>query len=313
MKEIIYDIIIIGGGPAGLTAGLYASRARLNVFLLETLDPSGQAVVADRIENYPGFPEGTNGFELIEKFKKQAQQFGLEIIMCKATGIEKSRDWWKVIAEDKEYSSLAVIVATGAKPKELGVSGEKEFLGKGVSYCATCDGVLFRDKDIVVVGGGDTAIEEALFLTRFARKLTLIHRRNRLRATKILQERILANKKIEIMWDSIATEVSGKDKVEGVKIKNLKTQEESSVQCEGIFIFVGLTPNTGFLNSLVELDKNGYIVTTPNMETSQKGIFACGDCTKKLLRQVITAAGDGATAAFSCQQYVEELKGLAYK
>lgn len=313
MKDVIYDVIIIGGGPAGLTAGLYTSRAGLKTFLLETYVPSGQAVVTDRIENYPGFPEGINGFELIDRFKRQAQQFGLEIEMSKVSEIRKAKEGWNVATEGKEYTTLAVIIATGAKPKELGIPGEKELLGKGVSYCATCDGALFKDKDIVVIGGGDTAIEEALFLTKFAKKLTIIHRRNRLRAAKVLQERVLASEKIEIIWDSTATEILGDERAGGIKVKNIKTQEKSTIQCDGIFIFVGLVPNTGFLRKLVKLDKDGYIVANPNMETSKKGIFACGDCTKKLLRQVVTACGDGATAAFSSQQYVEELKGIAYK
>lgn len=308
-----YDVIIIGGGPAGLTSAIYTSRARLKTLLIETYDPAGQAAITDWIENYPGFPEGINGFQLIENFKNQAKQFGTEIIMDKVTKLEKHENGWKITAGSKKYTCLGIIIATGAKPKELGIPGEKEYRGKGVSYCATCDGALFKDKDITVVGGGDTAIKEAFFLTKFAKKLYIVHRRDRLRATKIDQEKVLNNEKIEIVWSSTATAIQGNTKVDGVKVKNVKTNEEKIINCDGIFVFIGFIPNTEFLKGLIKLDKDGYIIANPFMETSKKGLYACGDCTQKLLRQVITACGDGATAAFSCQQYIEELKGIAYK
>ncbi len=312
-----YDLIIIGGGPAGLTAAIYASRARLKTLLLESFSVPGQTVITDCIENYPGFSDGVNGFELIEKFKKQAQRFGTEFNVgdvkeIKAHKAQGSKGW-KVIVEDKAYASLSLIIASGARPKKLDVPGENKLQGRGVSYCATCDGALYKDKNIVVVGGGDTAVEEALFLTKFAAKVTLIHRRSRLRATKILQERASANKKLEFLWDSVVTEIVGEDKVKAVKVGNLKTKKESDFSCDGVFLFVGYDPNTGFLKGLVKLDKNEYILADDDMNTSKKGIFTCGDCRQKSLRQVITACGDGATAAFSAQQYVEELKGTAYK
>jgi len=313
MQNFVYDTIIIGGGPAGLAAGIYTSRARLKTLLLETFDPSGQAVITDRIENYPGFPNGISGFELIDKFKKQAEEFGLKTLTVKVIKIKKREEDWEIIAEGRQYRALSVIVASGASPKNLGVPGEKEFLGKGISYCATCDGPLFRDKDITVIGGGDTAVEEALFLTKFAKSITLIHRRDRLRAAKIIQERILENKKVNIQWNSVVSAIEGKNNVEGVRIKNVKTQEETVVSCKGVFVFIGLIPNTNFLEGVVKLNEKGYIITNPNMGTSEKGIFACGDCTEKLLRQVVTAAGNGATAAFSAQQYVDEIKGTVYK
>lgn len=309
----VYDVIIIGGGPAGLTAGLYACRARLKTLLLESYIVPSQTVVTAEIENYPGFPEGISGFELIDKFKKQAKNFGLEFSVGNVKNIQKDNNKWQVIVEDKTHQCLSLIIATGARAKELGVVGEDKFRGKGVSYCATCDGALFKDKEIVVVGGGNTAVEEALFLTRFGKKVTLIHRRDKLRATKILQERALSHKKIDFVWSSQVIEILGDESVEAVKVKNINTCQESKISCSGVFIFVGLIPNTHFLKGIIELDEEGYIITDDNMKTSQEGIFACGDCRKKLLRQVVTACGDGATAAFSAQRYVEVLKGIEYK
>ncbi len=311
-----YDVIIVGGGPAGLTAVLYASRARLKTLLVESFSVPGQAIVTDCVENYPGFPDGITGFELIEQFKKQAQRFGAEFSNGNVRRIQEFREkkykGWRVEIENKSFTSLSLIVASGARPKKLGVPGEDRLRGKGVSYCATCDGALYKDKDVVLAGGGDTAVEEALFLTRFVKKLTLVHRRDQLRAAKILQERAFVNKKIEFMWDSNVIEILGKDKVSGVKVKNIKTKEDMDVSCNGVFIFVGYLPNTDFIKGLVKLNKDGYIVTDDNMNTSKKGIFACGDCREKLLRQIVTACGEGATSAFAAQQYTEELKGIAY-
>jgi len=300
-----YDVIIIGGGPAGLTAGIYASRARGKTLLIESFSVICQAVTTDHIENYPGFPEGVNGFELIEKFKKQAEKFGTEFIAAEVKEIKETKPGWQIVTEDKTYTASSIIIATGASPKRLDVPGEDKFRGRGVSYCATCDGALFKNKEVAVVGGGDTALEEALFLTRFAKKVTVIHRRNALRGTKILQERSFANKKIEIAWDSVVTEITGSGKVAGVKIKNVKTNAITDFSCDGIFICVGYTPNTGFLKDAVPLDEAGYIISDDNCLTSKAGIFAAGDCRKKLLRQVVTAAGEGATAAFACQRYLE--------
>ncbi|MEA2081313.1 MAG: thioredoxin-disulfide reductase [Elusimicrobiota bacterium] len=307
-----YDVIIIGGGPAGLACGLYLARARMKTLLIEEVGLGGQAVLTDEIENYPGFPSGIKGNELTEKLKEQAEKFGLVIDYGKVKEIKKNLKSWEAATNQKKREALSVIIATGAKPKKLDIPGEDEFRGKGVSYCATCDGAFFRDKDIVVVGGGDTAVEEALFLTRFGKKVILIHRRNRLRAAKVLQERAQANDKIEFVWDSIPLQILGNQQVEAVKIKNVKTGKESEISCQGIFVFVGLIPNTDFLGGLVELDERGYVITDDEMKTSREGVFACGDCRKKLLRQVVTACGDGAVAAFSSQKYAEELKGTAY-
>lgn len=300
-----YDCIIIGGGPAGLTAAIYASRARIKTLLIESLSISCQAITTDQIENYPGFPDGVNGFELIEKFKKQAEKFGTGFIAAEVKEIKESKPGWRVVTDDKIYTASSIIIASGASPKRLDVPGEDKLRGRGVSYCGTCDGALFKDKEVVVVGGGDTALEEALFLARFVKKASVIHRRDALRGTKILQERSFADKKIEFVWDSVVTEITGANKVAGVKIKNVKTGAVTDFACDGVFIFVGYTPNTGFLKGVVPLDENGYIIADDNCLTSKPGIFASGDCRKKLLRQVVTACGEGATAAFSCQHYLE--------
>jgi thioredoxin reductase (NADPH) len=299
------DVIIIGGGPAGLTAGIYTSRARFKTLLVESYSVACQAVTTDIIENYPGFPEGVNGFELIEKFKAQALNFGTEFVLGEVKGIKEAKPGWQIETEDKSYIAKALIVASGARPKGLNIPGEDKFRGKGVSYCATCDGALFKDKEVVVVGGGDTALEEAIFLTKFSKKVSVIHRRDALRGTKILQERAFANKKIDFVWDSVASEIKGAARVTGLRIKNVKTNAEKDLFCEGVFIFVGYTPNTAFLKDVVLMDENSYIIADDNCLTSKTGIFACGDCRKKLLRQVVTAAGDGATAAFACQRFLE--------
>lgn len=308
----MYDIIIIGAGPAGLTAGLYSARARLNTLLIESPSIPSQATVTAIIENYPGFPDGIRGPEIVERVKKQVISLGLEIISGDVKTIKRSNKTWLVILEDKTIESLSLIIATGARPKELGAPGEEKFRGKGISYCATCDGAFFKNRDIVTVGGGDSAIEETLFLTKFAKSIKLIHRRDRLRATKILQERVLNNKKIEVIWNSTLKEILGKDKLKGVIAKNIKTNEETNISCNGVFIFIGYIPNTDFIKGIINLDSDGYIITDDNMQTSQEGIYACGDCRHKSLRQIITACGDGATAAFSAQQYVENTKGVAY-
>lgn len=316
-EEIIYDAIIIGGGPAGLTAGIYLSRARMNTLLIEKALPGGQAILTEIIENYPGFPHGVAGPELMQKMEEQAVGFGLKIEYGEVEEIkikEGKEDRVRIVKiYNKEYKTLTIILASGAEASKLEVPGEDELRGRGVSYCGTCDAPFFKDQKIVVVGGGDTAIEEALYLTKFVREVTIIHRRDRLRATKILQERVFSNKKINFSWDSIATKILGKEKVEGVLIQNKKTGEEKEISCQGVFVFVGNIPNSKFLKDLVKLGKKGYILTDDNMMTSQDGIYACGDVRKKLLRQVVTACGEGATAAFAAQKYIEELKGISYK
>jgi thioredoxin reductase (NADPH) len=317
IPENIYDVIIIGGGPGGMTAGLYAARAALKVLLIEGASSASQITVTDLIENYPGFPGGIGGFELIDIFKKQAVEFGLETVSADVKGLSAAK-WadvkgWNVATSDGVFSALAVIIATGAQWRKLGVPGEEAFIGKGVSYCATCDGPFYRNRDVVVVGGGDTAIQEALFLTKFAKKVTVIHRRDRLRAAAILQKRAFANEKIAFEWNAVVAEIAGGAFVERVVLRDIKAPEKfTEVPAEGAFIFIGLTPNTDLGRGICDLDNQGYIVTDAHMRTSAAGIFACGDCIQKLLRQVVTACGDGATAAHAAQLYVEDLKGEAY-
>jgi thioredoxin reductase (NADPH) len=317
IPDHVYDIVIIGGGPAGLTAGIYASRANLRTLLIEGASSVSQITVTDIIENYPGMPEGIGGFELIERFKKQVLQFGLEIASEDVTGISKTRwgntEGWKVTSADRDYEALAVIVATGAYWRKLGVRGEDVFVGKGVSYCATCDGPIYKNREVVVVGGGDAAVKEAVFLTKFANKVTIVHRRNRLRAIKALEKRAFANSKIYFAWNSVVEEISGGNVVEKVKIRDVQSPDMGrEIPAQGVFIFIGLTPKTDMVRGIVDLDDGGYIIVDADMKTSVKGIFAGGDCIRKGLRQVITACGDGATAAASAQHYVEELKGESY-
>lgn len=315
LPEYDYDIIIIGGGPAGFTAGLYTARAGLKTLLLEGVSTVSQITITDLIENYPGIPDGINGFDLMELFKKQALKFGLEILPEDVHSIfknENNQNLWTVNTVDKSFSALSIIAATGAQWRELGVPGEKEFAGRGVSYCATCDGPFYRNRDVVVVGGGDSAIQEALFLTHFAKHITVIHRRDRLRAAKILQKRVFAEKKIGFAWNAELAEVIGGNLVTGVRIKDVKSGELKPVNAEGVFIFVGRLPHTGAFKNILQLDREGYIITDDAMKTSAPGFFAAGDCRAKLFRQVVTAAGDGANAAFSAELYIENLKGEAY-
>jgi len=313
----IHDIVILGGGPAGLTAGLYAARARMDVILFEKAIPGGQILVTDKIENFPGFPEGVSGPDLAEWMAKQAAHFGLKTVTAEAKTIELKKGpggHFLVTLEDgSRVKTLTLIAATGAGWNRLGIPGEDALIGRGVSYCATCDGPLFRNKEVVVVGGGDTALEDGLFLTKFAKKVTIVHRRDRLRAAKILQERAAANPKIELCLDSVATEITGETRVEAIKVKNNKTGDVKDIRCDGVFIFVGITPNSGLFKSIVKTDDKSYIIADDDMKTSCEGIFACGDVRKKSLRQVVTATGDGATAAVSAQNYVERLKGVEYK
>jgi thioredoxin reductase (NADPH) len=315
LPEYDYDTVIIGGGPAGYTAGLYAARAGLKTMLVEGAATVSQITITDLIENYPGIPEGINGFDLMQLFKNQALKFGLETLAKDVSAIKNNASSpviWDVTVGDKSFKTLSVIAATGAQWRKLGVPGEEEFAGKGVSYCATCDGPFYKNKDVVVVGGGDTAIQEALFLTHFAKKVIVVHRRDRLRAAGILQKRAFAEKKIEFSWKANLAEVIGRDFVTGIKIADVQSGKTSEIAAEGVFIFVGRIPNTSLFQGLLKLDANGYILTDDNMNTFAAGIFAAGDCRAKQFRQVVTAAGDGANAAFSAELYVGNMKGEAY-
>jgi len=315
-KKDIYDVIIIGGGPAGLTAGIYTTRARLSTILIEKLAIGGQASITDRIENYPGFVGGVSGPELVHNIEEQAKSFGLRILSGEVTRIDLSDEGYikRVFVSDERepYRCLSIIIAAGHEQRRLGVPGEKEFTGKGVSYCATCDGAFFRDLDIAVVGGGDVALEEGIFLTRFAKKIYIIHRRNRLRATKILQERAFSSNKIEFILDSVVDEIFGQTTVDGVKVRNLKSREGKALEVNGVFVFIGWTPSLSFVDDIVKRSEDGYIIVDKEMRTSRRGIYACGDCCKKDLRQIVTACGDGATAAYHAQHYVDRIKGQEY-
>jgi thioredoxin reductase (NADPH) len=305
-KTNTYEVIIIGGGPAGLTAGLYTSRARLHTLLIESALFGGQMTTTETIDNYPGFPEGVTGDELSRLMEEQAKRFGMETDSGEVVEVKLEGDHKVVRTDESTYHCETLIVCTGTEYRKLEVPGEKEFAGKGVSYCATCDGAFFKDSQIIVVGGGDSALTEALFLTKFVKELTIIHRRDALRATKIYQEKALSNPKIKFLWNSVVKEIKGDTVVRAVVVKNVKTGEITEFPTDGAFLFVGLLPRTQFLKGLVQMDEAGYIITNDNCETSVKGIFAAGDCRKKLLRQIATGVGDGATAAFAAEKYLEE-------
>lgn len=301
----MHDLIIIGGGPAGLTAGLYAGRAKLDCLLLERLSPGGQVLTTNWVENYPGFPGGIGGFDLMDRMRTQAEEFGLKIQSEEVKEIRPQEDIFVVKTDNKEYTCKALILAMGASPRKLGIPGEEKLTGKGVSYCATCDGFFFRDQEVAVIGGGDTAIEEALFLTRFASKVHIIHRRDKLRAIKVLQDRAFQNDKIDFIWNAVPLEIAGNDGVESVIIKDTKEDKTFELKVQGVFVFIGYAPNTKILEGLVDLDSQGFVITNQDMETSQKGIFAAGDIRAKSLRQISTAVGDGAIAAYSAIRYLE--------
>nr|WP_273702406.1 thioredoxin-disulfide reductase [Tepidanaerobacter syntrophicus] len=306
---MIFDVAIIGAGPAGLSAGLYAARAKLSTIIIEKMYPGGQAAMTYRIENYPGFSDGIGGAELAEAMKSQAERFGAKILNNGAVKIVKKDNIFNIILDnDDNVEAKTVILAAGASAKKLGVKGEIEFTGRGVSYCATCDGAFYANKTVAVVGGGDTAIEETLFLTRFASKVYVIHRRNQLRATKILQERAFQNSKISFIWDSVVDEIRGKDTVNELVVKNVKTGELESISVDGIFVAIGQTPLTDFVKDIISLDNQGYIITNEHMMTNVPGIFAAGDIRQKSLRQVITAASDGAVAAVEAGRFIESMQ-----
>jgi len=308
MNTVDYDLVILGGGPAGLTAGLYAARARLKVVLIEKIVPGGQILITDWIENYPGFPEGLSGSDLIQKMMAQVNKFDLCIETGEVVQVDFSGPVKTIQLDTKTITSHTVIIATGAAPKKLGIPGEDLFYGKGVSFCATCDGPFFKDQIVAAVGGGDTAVQESLYLTKFVKKIYLIHRRDQLRAERILQERALSNQKIEFLWDSALTQIDGIDGVEAVVVKNVKTGEVVKLAVNGCFIWVGILPNTGFVKGALDLDEFGFIETDLNMQTSVPGVYAAGDVRNTRLRQIATAVGDAANAAYSAQHYIESIK-----
>ncbi len=306
MSGRIYDVIIIGGGPAGLSAGIYTSRERISTLLLEKGMCGGLLANTDLIENYPGFPNGIKGMDLVNKFKEQALRFGTEVVELKEVKRVKPVDGSIMVKTDKEeYASHALIAASGTMPRKLNIPGEEEYTGKGISYCAVCDGPLFKGKDIIVVGGGDAACEEALFLTKFANKVILIHRRYELRAAKILQESLHRNKKIEHLLNHKLISITGDKTVNSVIAEDSHTKKQTKLEVSGVFIYVGFLPNSKFLEGIVKLDEDGYIITNEKMQTSMPGVFAAGDIRSKKIRQIVTACAEGTIAAMSVRDYLK--------
>jgi len=306
MAESKYDVIIIGGGPAGLSAGLYAARARLKTLLVEKGAVGGMIINAALVENYPGFPDGVSGFDLTEAMHKQAIKFGMEMLSAEVTGLKVDGKNKVITTPEGDFSAGAVIIAGGSERQKLDVPGEAEYTGKGVSYCATCDGAFFRDKVVAVVGGGNAAVTEALEITRFASKVYVIHRRHELRATKVVQEKAFAEKKIEFIWDTVVTAVIGEAFVKKIKLRDVNTNKESELAVDGVFVNVGSQPATGYLKGILALDANGAITVNDKMETSVPGIFAAGDIRSGSIRQTIGAAGDGAVSAVNAAKYLGE-------
>jgi thioredoxin reductase (NADPH) len=305
-KEETYDVVIIGGGPAGLTAGIYAGRGGLKTVIVEKGLPGGQIAQTEEVENYPGFPEGISGPELAGRMVQQAEKFGARIVMDEVQGLEKTEEGFLVRGFERDYPARVVIIATGANPRKLQVPGEEKFYGRGVSTCATCDAFFYRDKEVVVVGGGDAAVEEGLFLTKFARKVTLVHRRDELRANKMAQARAFQNPKMHFLFSHVVTEILGEEQVTGVRLKNLKTGEEYVYPTDGVFVFIGHEPNTGFLRGVVELRPDGYVAVRDEVFTSVPGIFAAGDVADPIYRQLTTSVGAGTRAAMMAEKYLAE-------
>jgi thioredoxin reductase (NADPH) len=300
------DVIIIGAGPAGLAAAIYTGRGRLDTLVLEKAIPGGQILLTDWVENYPGFPDGVVPFELMESFRKQAEKFGAKIETDEVKEIQKKEDTWHLIGSRTEYSAKTVIISTGSVYRKLGVEGEGKLTGRGVSYCATCDGAFFRDKTVAVVGGGDWALTEALFLTKFSDSVRIIHRRDQFRGEKILQERVFQNDKIEVLWDSIVEKINGSDKLESISIKNVKSGARSELKVDGFFISIGMDPHSDFVRGFLDLNEWGEIVVAKNMSTSQPGIFAAGDVTDACPEQMATAVGTGVAAAIAVEDYLSQ-------
>jgi len=306
------NVIIIGSGPAGLTAAIYAARANLEPLVIAGMERGGQITLTDDLENYPGFPDGVKGFELYQTLEKQAERFGAEMLYDVVTEVDLSGDIKKVKTADKEFEAKVVIVATGSTPKKLQVPGEKELIGKGVSYCATCDGFFFSGKHVAVIGGGNSALDEGLFLTRFAEKVTIIHRRDRLRGDAILQQRAMDHEKIDFIWDTVVEEVVGEQSVTSLKLKNVKSGEVTDYPIDGVFVFIGHYPNVDLFEGKLELDETKYIATDNRTRTNVKGVFACGDVQDNIYRQAITSAGTGCRSAMEAEKYVADLEGEAY-
>jgi thioredoxin reductase (NADPH) len=308
----MYDVVIIGSGPAGFSAAIYAGRSMLSALLITGSTPGGWAALTDKIENYPGFPEGIAGPDLVERMQQQAQRFGAEIVLDEVTSVDFESYPFKLETYSETYEAKAIVVATGVSQRMLDVPGEIELAGKGVSRCATCDGFFFRDKKIVVVGGGDSAIEEGIYLTRYARELYVVHRRSRLRAQKVAQERAFKNEKMHFIWNTIVTEILGKDHVTGVRLRNVVTGEESIFDCDAVFIYIGNVPNTDLFENKLELDDFNYIVADMHGNTSVPGVFAAGDVCETELKQIVTAVGSGARAAMQAEEFIAAQEDRIY-
>jgi thioredoxin reductase (NADPH) len=301
------DVVILGSGPAGYTAALYAARANLRPLLLKGIEAGGQLMLTTDVENYPGFPDGILGPEMMDAFEKQAGRFETEIVAQTATRVDLSERPFGVWAGDQEWRTKTLIVATGASARWLGIPGEDTLRGRGVSACATCDGFFFRDRELVVVGGGDTSMEEATFLTKFASSVTIVHRRDEFRASKIMQERALSNPKIQVIWDSVVEEIAGEGSVTGVRLRNVRTDEARDLPTDGVFVAIGHTPNTDLVKGQLELTDAGYVVVDePTTRTNVPGVFAAGDVTDVIYRQAVTAAGQGCKAAIDAERFLEE-------
>lgn len=306
-NEQIENIIIIGSGPAGDTAALYSARADLNPLVIEGMPPGGQLTITTDVENYPGFPNGVQGPELTELFRKQAERFGARFLTGSVTNVDFGSSPFKLTIEDeKNIFSKAIIIATGATAKLLGLKSESRLMGRGVSACATCDGFFFKDKELIVVGGGDTAMEEATFLTKFASKIYIVHRRNEFRASKIMQQRVLNNEKIDVIWNSNVVDILGENDVTGVKLENTISKEISDMPIDGVFLAIGHKPNTDLFKNIIDLNESGYIITKNGTNTNIPGIFACGDVQDWIYRQAVTAAGTGCMAAIDAERFLEK-------
>jgi len=301
----MHDVIILGSGPAGLTAAIYTCRENLKTLVVTGGQPGGQLILTMEVENYPGFPEPILGSELMDRMRAQAERVGAEFIDGEATRVDFSKKPFKVMVQDQTFEARSVIVATGAFARTLELASEARLRGRGVSYCATCDGFFFKDRSVAVVGGGDTAVEEALFLTKLAKKVFLVHRREVLRSSKVLQEKAFDNKKIEFIWNAIVEEILGEERVRGLRLRNVKSGSVSEIECEGVFIAVGYRPNTAMFKGQIELDESGYVVTRNETETSIKGVFAAGDVCDPKYRQAVTAAGSGCKAAIDVGRFLQ--------
>jgi thioredoxin reductase (NADPH) len=310
--ENVENVVIIGSGPAGLTAAIYTARAKLDPFVITGQEIGGQVSITNEVENYPGFPEGLSGPDLVQRFQEQAERFGARLEIDEVTEVDFRRRPFRLKTHGGTFQAKAVIIATGASARRLGVPGEEEFTGRGVSYCATCDGFFFREKDVVVVGGGDSAIEEALFLTRFASRVRVIHRRDQLRAGQALQRRARNNDKLSFIWDTVVTDVLGNEGVEAVRVRNVKTGGVSELKTDGVFVYIGHIPNSQLFKGQLNMDEHGYLIVDRRNHTNVEGVFAAGEIADPVFRQVITSSGEGCKAALEVEKYLAEMEDRAY-